>query len=453
MQQSMPGEREAGDLQTHLTVVSQSIPNLPEMAPFGDGLAPAAPTNLNALGIDASVLADLALKTAYTAPSFNTDWTSQRLHLPRALTAELLEWLREDRYLEILSDAGPFGYRYTTTQRGRERAARLLEISGYVGPAPVSLSAYTAMLEWQMAQLPAVTPERLAASLADLVLPEQAELLAGLAASSGRSLFLYGPPGNGKTSLGRALNDALQGSLWVPHCIGIDSNTIRVFDPQSHRPADEPPGASRVIDRRWVRIDRPHIVGGGEMTLASFDLTYSPSLRYYEAPLHVKANGGTFLIDDFGRQRVDPHELLNRWIVPLEHRIDYLTLHTGQKIQMPFLMTLVIATNLDLREVTDPAFLRRMGYRLYLGPPTPDLYARIFERYATRRGATLAPGLVARLLERYRVTGRELRSCEPRDLFERAADICRYRGRALELDEDVLDLAWTGYFGAEPAPG
>jgi predicted ATPase with chaperone activity len=390
---------------------------------------------------------------AYTAPSFNTGWAARQLHLPQVLVGELREGLREDRLLEILGDAGPFGFRYAATQRGRERAARLLEVSGYVGPAPVSLAAYTAMLEWQLARAPAVAPEHVAGVIADLVLPEQAEHLAGLAISSGRSLFLYGPPGNGKTSLGRALHDALRGELWIPHCIGIDSNIIRVFDPQCHRPADEPTDSSWAIDRRWVRIRRPQIVVGGEMTLESFDLTYSPSLRYYEAPLHVKANGGSFLIDDFGRQRVDPHELLNRWIVPLEHRIDYLTLHTGQKIQVPFLLTLFIATNLDVGEVTDPAFLRRMGYRLYLGAPTPELYAQIFDRYAAHREAAVAPGLIARLLERYRSEGRELRSCEPRDLIERAVDICRYRGRPLELDDDVVDLAWTGYFGAGSAEG
>jgi SpoVK/Ycf46/Vps4 family AAA+-type ATPase len=292
-----------------------------------------------------------------------------------------------------------------------------------------------------------VTHEDVAASLKDLVLPAQAEQLAGLAASSRRSLFLYGPPGNGKTSLGRALHEALQGDLWIPHCIGIESNVIRVLDPQCHRPVDEPADPWR-LDRRWVRVRRPHIVVGGEMTLESFDLTYRPSQRYYEAPLQVKANGGTFLIDDFGRQRVDPHELLNRWIIPLEHQIDYLTLHTGQKIQVPFLLMLVIATNLDLGTVTDPAFLRRMGYRLFLGAPTPDLYARIFERYAARRGVAVAPGLVARLLDGYRTSGRELRSCEPRDLIERAADICQYLGRPLEVDDEVLELAWTGYFGA-----
>jgi hypothetical protein len=186
------------------------------------------------------------------------------------------------------------------------------------------------------------------------------------------------------------------------------------------------------------------------MTLESFDLTYSPALRYYEAPFHLKANGGTFLIDDFGRQRVDPHVLLNRWIIPLESRIDYLTLHTGMKIQVPFLPLLIIATNLDPAQVTDPAFLRRMGYRLFLAPPSPDRYREIFDRYAERHGLPVQPGLVERLLERYASEGRELRGCEPRDLIERARDICRYTGRPLEINDDIMSLAWTGYFGPGP---
>jgi predicted ATPase with chaperone activity len=267
---------------------------------------------------------------------------------------------------------------------------------------------------------------------------------------SGRSLFVFGPPGNGKTTLGRMIHGALRGDIWIPHCIAIEENIIRVYDPQLHQAAEVPLQEPWTIDQRWVRIRRPLIVGGSEMTLDSFDLIYIPSLRYYEAPLHLKANGGMFLIDDFGRQRVDPHELLNRWIIPLENRIDYLTLHTGQKIQIPFLQSLIIATNLDPATVTDPAFLRRMGYRLYLGEPTPDRYSQIFERYASGQGISIPPGLVAGLLERYRSEKRELRCCEPRDLIERARDICRFTGRPLELNDAVMALAWNGYFGEQP---
>jgi len=416
-------------------------------------MVPKAPTDPRDAGISPEVLRDLALKAAYAVPHFTTESAARQLCLPQGLVGELLEQMRNDQLLDILGSAGPFGFRYAISGRGRERAARLLEVSGYIGPAPVSLEAYTAMIEWQFARAPEVTREHIAASLSELVLPEGDALLAGLAASSGRSLFVFGPPGNGKTTLGRLIHGALRGDIWIPHCIAIDENIIRVYDPQSHQAVQVPVEQPWTIDQRWVRIRRPLIVGGSEMTLKSFDLIYSPSLRYYEAPLHMKANGGLFLIDDFGRQHVDPHELLNRWIIPLENRIDYLTLHTGQKIQIPFLQSLIIATNLDPAAVTDPAFLRRMGYRLCLGQPTPDRYSQIFERYANGQGMSIPPGLVERLLGRYAAEGRELRGCEPRDLIERARDICRFTGRPLELDDGVMTLAWTGYFGTKPETG
>jgi hypothetical protein len=298
--------------------------------------------------------------------------------------------------------------------------------------------------------MPKIPPERVAEALSGLVLPREVAQLAGLAISSGRSLFLFGPPGNGKSSLGRALHDALTGELWVPHCIEIEGSVIRLFDPHCHQPIEVGEEHRWTTDQRWVKIRRPFIVAGGEMTIDTLDLTYIPSLRSYEAPLHLKANGGTFLIDDFGRQRVDPHQLLNRWIIPLEHRIDYLTLRTGQKIQVPLNQMLIIATNLDLEAVTDPAFLRRMGYRLFLDKPSPELYARIFEQYADRRDIAVQPGLVERLIERYGTEGRELRCCEPRDLIERCREICDYDGRPAELEEEVLNTTWTGYFGNKP---
>jgi hypothetical protein len=421
----------------------------PGLMAIGGAFAPAAPADLRATGLDPMVVSDLALKAAYTVPKFTAEWAARRLHLPQTLLNEVLEQLRTDHLLEVLGQAGPFGFRYAITNRGRERATRLLEISGYIGPAPVSLETYTAMLEWQLAHAPEVTPQDVADALAELVLREGDALLAGLAALSSRSLFVYGPPGNGKTSLGRMLNDALHGDLWIPHCIGIEANVIRVFDPQMHQRVEVKAEEPWAIDQRWVRIRRPLIIGGSEMTLGSFDLVYNQSLRYYESPLHLKANGGTFLIDDYGRQRINPRDLLNRWIIPLEHRIDHLTLQTGQIIQIPFLQMLIIATNLNPEHVTDPAFLRRMGYRLYLGEPSPYDYSRIFERYAARHNVPVESGLVERLLMRYAVEKRQLRCCEPRDLIERARDICRFTGRPLELNDEIMAIAWTGYFGNE----
>jgi hypothetical protein len=433
--------------------------DLPPFLTIGSEWAPEAPTDPRNAGVSPAVLRDLALKAAYTVSQFTTEWVARELCLTQVLTGELLEHLRTEQLLDILGSSGPFGFRYSISGRGRERASRLMEVSGYIGPAPVSLAAYTAMIEWQLTRVPEVTPQHVAESLSELVMPEEDVLLAGLAASSGRSLFVYGPPGNGKTTVGRLIHHALQGSLWVPHCIAIDENIIRVYDEQLHQAVDSEDQSAWSIDRRWVKIQRPFIVGGGEMTLESFDLNYSRSLRYYEAPLHLKANGGTFLIDDFGRQRVAPHELLNRWIIPLENRIDYLSLQTGQKIQIPFLQFLIIATNLEIQRVTDPAFLRRMGYRLQLLAPSKARYREIFERYASRHGIPVAPGLLDQLLERYARDNRELRGCEPRDLIERAHDICRYTGRSLALDAEVMELAWKGYFGrrgrreTSPGPG
>lgn len=421
-------------------------PHLPKLVPFGDSMAPAAPTRVEQLDIDKGVLIDLVLKQAFTLPSFTTDWARQQVQLPFQIIHDVLEELRNHLMLDVLGEAGAFGYRYAITDRGREQARRALEISGYVGPAPVGLNAYTALLQWQIERFPAVLPERVADVVANLVLPPEVVRTAGMAVSSGRSLFLFGPSGNGKTSLARMLHQALQGELWIPHCIGLDSSIIRVYDPRWHQPC-LPTGQPGAIDQRWVCIRRPFIIMGGEATTESFELTYSPVLRFYEAPLHLKANGGTFLIDDFGRERMRPQELLNRWITPLEYQIDYLTLQTGQKIEVPFLQMLMMATNLDPNKLMDPAFLRRMGYRLYLGYPSADQYGKILRRYAQRRGVEVAPHLICRLIDRYHAEGRLLRACEPRDLVERARDYCRYQKHPLELTEEALDQAWLGYFG------
>jgi predicted ATPase with chaperone activity len=369
--------------------------------------------------------------------------------LPGQIVSQILEQLKADRLVEILGMAGPHDYRYAITARGRERAVRLLEISGYVGPTPVTLEAYSAALSWQLARLPEVSSARVNAALSALVLPADAVQVAGLARASGRSLFIYGPPGNGKTTLAHLLHNALEGRLWIPHCIGVDSSVIRLYDPRCHEraPIELPGDLARRVDRRWVCIQRPFVVVAGEMTIHTMELAYSRGRGYYEAPLHVKANGGTFLLDDFGRQRIEPRLILNRWTFPLEHGIDYLTLETGQQISVPFQQMLVVCTNLDPNTVMDAAFLRRIGYRLLLDDPTPESYAEIFRQYAARCDAAAPPSVLESLLDRYRVEKRPLRSCEPRDLIERARDICHYRGQPLELNEGILQLAWRGYFG------
>jgi DNA-binding PadR family transcriptional regulator len=427
-------------------------PHLPPLGRIDDLPCPRAPETIADVRLDDGALIDLAAKFIYTISRFTADWLGERMHLSPTLTAELIEQLVSEGMIEETRLTSQGRTMFRGTERGRQHAERAQDVCGYLGPAPVSLEAYAALVQWEFAHAPAVKPEHVRAALAGLVLSPKTVEMAGLAASSGRSLFVYGPPGNGKSSLGRQIHSALQGDVWMPYAITVRNSVIRLFDEQVHQRVDVDAAYAAAIDQRWVRVRRPMVVVGGELTLEYLDLVYSPSLRYYEAPPHLKANGGLFLVDDFGRERVSPHQLLNRFITPMEHHFDYFTLATGQKIQVPLRHVLIIATNLSLDSVTDPAFLRRMGYRVCLDAPSPEQYARIFQAYAEKHGATVTPEVLQGILERYRQQGRELRACEPRDLIERARDICSFHGRALELTPKVLDLAWTGYFGT-PAAG
>jgi hypothetical protein len=409
---------------------------------------PMAPTTLDETGIEPEILADLALKMASLVPQFTTDWAVQRLCLPLSVVVAILNQLVEEKQIEVRGQVGLMSHRYAVTNHGQRRGERLIEISGYVGPAPVALESYVQFLRWQFTRLPKISPKDVASALSELVLPAQAAEIAGLALMSGRSLFVHGPPGNGKTSVGRLLHGAMKGSFWVPYCLGIGSHVIRMFDPQCHERTDIS-GVGELAhqyDRRWVRIARPFVVVGGELTLDALDLVHTYTRGHYEAPLHVKANGGLFLLDDLGCQRVEPNELVNRWIIPLEHNVDYLTLQTGQQIEIPFRQMLVFSTNLAADQVTTPGFLRRLGYRLYLDNPTPERYRKILARYCDKCNLDIPADLVDWLLERYRTEKRPLRCCEPRDLIERVRDICAYRERPFAVTKEALDLAWKGYF-------
>ncbi len=424
-------------------------PEAPRMIELAGTRVPAVPSELPQSEIVPEIFADLVLKLAHLDLNITTERVVQQLCLPLSIASALLEQLRSDHLLEVMGPTGPFNYRFAITDRGRQRATWLLENSQYVGPAPVSLSEYTRMLEYQFGNLPPVTADDVAEVLSNLVLPEQAREVVGLAVSAGRSLFVHGPPGGGKTSIGRQVHAALHGYLWLPYCIAVDRHIIRLFDARFHRRA--PLGVSSQeatgMDQRWVRITRPFVVVGGELSLSDLDLTWDPGLGYHEAPPHIKANGGTFLLDDFGAQPVEPHRLLNRWIIPLEYRVDHLTLRTGQKLEVPFRQLLVISTNHDPEVVMTPALLRRMGYRVYVGPPTHEAYAEIFQRYARRHEVEVPPGLVEGLIRRYAAEQREIASCHPQDLIERARDICGYHDLRFALNAEVLDVAWKSYFG------
>ena len=280
----------------------------------------------------------------------------------------------------------------------------------------------------------------------DLVLPESLLQTLGCVINSRRSLFLTGLPGTGKTAVAERINGALAGGIWIPYAVEIDGQIIRVFDGHCHEPM-ETEDTPIDFDRRWILIKRPLVVVGGELTLENADLTWSDAAKFYEAPFQMKSNGGTLVIDDFGRQRVAPQDLLNRWIVPLERRVDYLALHTGKKIEVPFEQLVVFSTNLDENDLADQAFLRRMGYRARVEPPTPNAYSDIFRYQAGRRGIKVDQPILNHILAKYRSERRQLKGCEPRDILDRATDICKFENHSLELTPEVVDIAWRNYFG------
>lgn len=409
-------------------------------------MGPPVPEELADTGVAEGFLCDLALKHVAMVPEPTTTAIAERLSLPRTLTEEILQKLYREKLIEVRLQTTVGSTRYAMLDHGWDRLTRLLSVCGYTGAAPVSLRDYAHMMRLQSIPSEPASMETARSAFHDLVLPETLLQTLGCVINSRRSLFLTGLPGTGKTAVAERINGALPGAIWIPYAVEIDGQIIRVFDSHCHRiaPEDETPAE---YDRRWVMIKRPLVIVGGELTLENADLTWSESAKFYEAPFQMKSNGGTLVIDDFGRQRVAPQDLLNRWIVPLERRVDYLALHTGKKIEVPFEQLVVFSTNLDEKDLADQAFLRRMGYRARVEPPTAGAYSEIFKRAAYTRGIRCEQAVLDHILNKYRVEHRQMKGCEPRDLLDRATDICLFEGQTLELTTQVLDIAWRNYFG------
>jgi predicted ATPase with chaperone activity len=419
-------------------------PVVAEVAPLGRRVTLPFPETPEQLDLSLRFVTDLALKALSIDANGTTASVSERINLGLLITDTVLQQLYREHLIEVKGSIALHNNRYAMLDRGWARVSQLMAICSYVGPAPVTLELYGKMIVDQMRNRAPVAKEALEQTLSHLVLPEAVKRTLGVVVSSGRSLFLSGPAGNGKTAMARALVDAIAEPLWIPYAIEVDGQVIRVFDRLVHHAIKH---GEDGIDRRWVKIRPPLLVVGGELTIESLDLTVTETPRFYEAPFQLKANGGVLLVDDFGRQRCSPQQLLNRWIIPLENRVDSLTLSTGKKIDIPFEQIIVFATNLTDADLVDEAFMRRMGYRLAVTHPSWQLYAEIFRRTAADFGLSVEDRSIERLVKRYKTEGRIPNACDPRDLILRAGDLCRFEHQSLTLTDDILAMAWEGYFG------
>ncbi len=410
---------------------------------------PKRPATLEDTGLPSAFISELALKIASSLGTFTIGEVSKRIKLPSNIVDTTIQSLRQDKLCEVKGGAGfaPITYTFSITSAGRQRAAELIENNRYVGPAPVSLDDYTKAFDYQTARNMFIPEERLREVFSPFILDDRIFEQFGPAVNSGKSIFIYGPAGNGKTALAEAIGSLMGDEIYIPYSISVEREIINVFDPINHRELRSDGENNLSSDERWVRCRRPIVLVGGELTLNMLDLEYNPAYKFYEAPLQLKANGGVFIIDDFGRQLVSPKHLLNRWIVPLERRTDFLTLHTGKKFEIPFEQLVVFSTNIEPHELVDEAFLRRIRYKVKMDHPTKKDFADIFRLVCERNSIEFKPDVLDYLLkEYYEKKDVKLNSCHPRDLIDQIIDMAHFRNEKPALTKDAIDKAWNNYF-------
>jgi len=425
----------------------------------GEGLTrkPQAPQSIEETGLRHSFIVALVIKHLSTLGDFTLEDVVDRVKLPATIIDGVLEEIQHKKIIEVRgsSGLGRLSNRYVLTDRGIRRAQELIHVSHYIGPAPVSLDAYRLMIEMQPVKNIKVNEVGMAGSFSHLVLTSDLLAQLGPAINSGCALFLYGPSGNGKTSIAEAIASMMPEAVYIPYAVLVDNDVIVVYDPVSHVlvKQDEPEREAGEVmrhdlrDHRWLEIERPVVMTGGELNLDMLDLEFNPITHFYQAPLQMKANNGIFIVDDFGRQRTDPQDLLNRWIIPLERHTDFLSLQSGIKFEIPFDQLVVFATNLEPKDLVDEAFLRRIRYKIKVDHPAEHEFEHIFRGVCESSGVEYRQEMLDFLLESfYRSSGRPLNACHPRDLINHVIDFAEYQCNQPELTEASLTAAWKTYF-------
>jgi hypothetical protein len=413
---------------------------------------PLIPKTSDQTGLEGNFLLNSLLRTMYVSALQTIPELSDQTKLTRGVVEELLTVAKKEAFVEIRgpSEKNYNIMRYALTNAGKERASEALRLCEYIGPVPVPLQAYQLQVQKQTITNEIVSIEKLKRSMSHLVLSEEIVRRLGPASNSGRAILIYGAAGNGKTAMAEALISAFEQPVYIPYCIEADGQIIKIFDPSVHIPFGTDPrevsGDSHPMflphlpyDPRWVRCRRPYIISGGELTLAMLDLDFDPHSKYYEAPLQMKAIGGIFVIDDFGRQRVRPHELLNRWIFPLERKLDYLTLHTGKKFAVLFDQLVIFATNFPPEELMDAAQLRRVHYKIKISPPTADEYKEIFQRVCESYGLEFSEEIIAYLLNSFYIKHKvPFAGFHPKFIAEHIIAACNYMGTQPRITRQLL---------------
>jgi len=410
-----------------------------------DGGMVTAPQSVEETGIRRSVLEDLALKTLYVLGELGLRELADHMRVNLRIVEELFQRLRKDQLCQVTGMMGGV-HRIVTTSEGKSRALELLMMNQYHGAVPVSLSDYVGRVKAQTVRHMDIDPMQVEQAFAQLVLDPETLMQLGTAVVSGKAIFLYGPSGTGKTTVAETLWRLFSDTeIFVPHAVEVDGQIIAAYDPGVHRASETRLGSEH--DHRWVLCQRPRVIVGGELTIEMLDLQFNPVTKYYAAPLQMKANNGLLIIDDFGRQRVSPEELLNRWVVPLDRSLDFLTLVGGKKIEVPFDMIVVFATNLDPATLVDEAFLRRIQTKIRLDNVSEHQFHEICRRVCEDLRLECQPAVVEHLIQVItRDLKQTLRPCQPRDIIHHVCWGARYERRTPRLDRETVDQACRAYF-------